>query len=84
MDENVENQPATVEDNRGWMSLVPVVLVFVAMVVFVLQNTHETGVEFLTLDQTAPTWLLIVISAIAGAVLGQAAAFMRRRSKRSS
>jgi uncharacterized integral membrane protein len=60
----------------------------VLLLVFILQNTNDTPVEWLVFDKTAPLWVVIVVSAIVGAVLERLLIFAlrgrRRRPDRSA
>ncbi len=65
----------------------PVKLVFVAVVAvgmaaFIVQNTDDAPVSWLMFDGSAPVWMVIVISAVAGAVLSEALGWAIRRSRR--
>ena len=58
-------------------------LVLVALVVFIVQNTNETKVTWLFFERDGtPLWLVIVIAAVAGAVLSEAAGWLVRRRRR--
>ena len=63
--------------------LVAAGVVAIALVVFIFQNTHETKVEWLVFEsESTPVWLVIVISAVAGAVLSEVAGWIIRRRRR--
>jgi uncharacterized integral membrane protein len=53
-----------------------------ALAAFVLQNTDDVPVSFLFWEFTWPVWLLIVVSAIFGAIVWFGAGVMRRRRRR--
>jgi uncharacterized integral membrane protein len=45
-------------------------VVLVAVVVFALVNTDEVSVDWIFDDATAPLWVVIAVSAGAGAIIG--------------
>jgi uncharacterized integral membrane protein len=55
-----------------------------ALAAFVLQNTDDVPVNFLFWDFTWPVWLLIVVSAVFGAIIWFGAGVMRRRRRRKA
>lgn len=57
-------------------------IVAVALVSFVVQNTNEVQVSFLFVDRMWPLWLVIVVSAVAGAVLSEIVGWALRRRRR--
>lgn len=69
-------------ERRSRAGLIAFALVVVALVVFVVQNTPDVEVTWLVFDATAPLWLVIIVSAVAGALLSEIAAFAIRRSRR--
>ena len=69
------------EDSKA-PTLVGAVVIGLLLAAFVLQNTDNTPVTWLFFDADAPLWLVIVLSAVAGAVLGQVATAVLRRRKR--
>jgi len=83
-DETGEERSDDLEYKEGGFSLGLIVtgIVAVAAVIFILQNSDETHMEFLLFDGTVPLSLVIVISMALGAVLGWFVGFMRRRKKR--
>lgn len=58
-------------------------LVTVAMALLIVQNGHSTGVQWLWFDFQMPQWLLLVVTLVIGAVVGEAAklAWHRARSR---
>lgn len=56
-------------------------LVAVALIAFVVQNTDSTPVQWFFVDRSAPLWLIIVISAVAGAVLSEILGWIIRRRR---
>lgn len=74
------------EPERSGPRITPQVVVIgvvgVLLGLFVVQNTDRERVEWLVFDATAPLWLILVLTAVAGAVLGQAVAAAARRRRR--
>jgi uncharacterized integral membrane protein len=70
------------KDRGSRIGLIITAMIAVAAVIFVLQNSDETPVEFLFLDATVPLSVVIVISMALGAVLGSFLGYTRRRRKR--
>jgi len=68
--------------SRGLEKLIVVTIVAVGLAAFVVQNTKDTPVSWLMFDESAPLWIVIVISAVAGAVLSEAAGWLIRRIRR--
>ena len=54
----------------------------VALVVFMLQNRDQTNLNFLMFEVTWPLWLVILVSALLGALIWFGLGVMRRRSRR--
>jgi uncharacterized integral membrane protein len=54
-----------------------------AIVAFILQNSDSYPVKWLMFDGKAPTWLVIVVSAVAGAILERLAVWTIKRRRRS-
>ncbi len=71
-------------DKRGGSvaKLVVVAIVAVGLAAFVVQNTTDTPVTWLMFDGSSPLWMVIVVSAVAGAILSEALGWMIRRSRR--
>ena len=53
-----------------------------ALGIFMLQNTDDVRVSFLVWDFTWPVWLLILVSAIFGAVIWLGLGILRRHRRR--
>jgi len=63
--------------------LIAVVIVALALLVFVFQNTQSTQVEWLLFETSeTPVWLVIIIAAVAGAVLSELGGWIIRRRRR--
>ena len=54
-----------------------------AIVAFVVQNADSYPVEWLMFEGKAPTWLVIVVSAVAGAILERLAVWTIKRRRRT-
>ena len=52
------------------------------LVIFMLQNTQKVRVEFLFWDFTWPLWLVIIVSALFGAVVWLGLGVLRRHRRR--
>jgi uncharacterized integral membrane protein len=60
-------------------------LIALLLVVFVVQNADDTKVTWIIKDSTTPLWVVIVVSAIGGYLIGQlieAGVKRRRRNRR--
>jgi uncharacterized integral membrane protein len=53
-----------------------------ALVIFALQNTEDVRVDFLSWDFTWPLWLVIIVSAVVGAVIWIGLGVLRRHRRR--
>jgi uncharacterized integral membrane protein len=51
-------------------------------VIFMVQNSNRVRTDFLFFNFQARLWVVIVVSLLLGALLGQAAGLLRRRSRR--
>jgi len=65
----------------GLGKFVAAALVAVALVAFVVQNTDSTPFQWFFIDRSAPLWLIIVVSAVAGAVLSEILGWIIRRRR---
>ncbi len=65
----------------GLGKFVAAALVAAALVAFVVQNTDSTPVQWFFIDRSAPLWLIIVVSAVAGAVLSEILGWIIRRRR---
>lgn len=74
--------------SASWTALVVAVVVFVVLVVFIAQNTQASTVNFLGFHGRAPTAVMLLIAAVAGAVIvvvaGVARIIQLRRMARHS
>ena len=69
MTDNPLPTPTTAQRNVNLAPLGAVVLLAAAIFAFVVQNSDSQPVKWLFFDGSAATWLVIVISAVAGAAL---------------
>ena len=71
------------EEGRSGISPTVIVLIVlgVAAVIFVLQNSESHSIDFLFLNFTAPQWVIFAILLAAGAALDRLAQFWMRRRK---
>ena len=53
-----------------------------ALLIFILQNTEDVRLDFLFLHFTWPLWLLVLVSALLGALVWFGLGVMRRRRRR--
>ncbi|MFT7649282.1 MAG: putative integral membrane protein [Candidatus Poriferisodalaceae bacterium] len=58
------------------------VFLLAALVIFVVQNSESTDVQWLMFDATLPKWLIMAVSAVIGAALTFiGSAIVKRRSR---
>ena len=53
-----------------------------ALVIFMVQNTEDVTIKFLVWDFTWPVWLLILVSAVIGALVWFGLGVLRRHRRR--
>lgn len=53
-----------------------------ALVIFMIQNTEDVTVEFLTWKFTWPVWLLVLVAALTGAFVWFGLGVLRRHQRR--
>ena len=63
-------------------ALVVAAIIAVLLIVFIIQNSNDAEVTWLVTDTTTPLWLVIVLSAIVGYVVGQLIEIGLRRRRR--
>jgi uncharacterized integral membrane protein len=66
---------------RQRLSLVAGALLVASLVLFIVQNTESTEIQFLTFDGEMPRWLLILVSAAVGSLLTMIVLFFVRRNR---
>ena len=55
-----------------------------ALVIFMVQNTDDVTVEFLTWDFSWPIWLLTLVAALVGALIWFGLGVLRRHQRREA
>ena len=78
MSDDPINQPTA---KTGIGKFIGAALVAVALIAFVVQNTDSTPVQWFFIDRSAPLWLIIVVSAVAGAILSEIIGWIVRRRR---
>ncbi|MDE0701862.1 MAG: LapA family protein [Acidimicrobiaceae bacterium] len=78
MSDDVNSKPPA---RTGVGKFIGAALVAVALIAFVVQNTDSTPVQWFFIDRSAPLWLIIVISAVAGAILSEVLGWIVRRRR---
>lgn len=70
-------------DDRGFNGrIVVLVLLAVVLVVFIFQNTASQEIKFLGFESEPPLWVSLLLAAVLGALVGQLAMWLYRRSRR--
>jgi uncharacterized integral membrane protein len=95
MSSSVGARPGRVTDGEASMSpernddgirlgggAIATIIGVVALLVFMLQNRNETKINFLMIELTWPVWLVMLVSALLGALIWFGLGVMRRRSRR--
>jgi uncharacterized integral membrane protein len=63
------SNPLRTRISASWTAVVVAALVLVLLVIFIAQNTQRSSVNFLGLHGTAPTAVVLLIAATAGALI---------------
>jgi uncharacterized integral membrane protein len=63
-------------------TLIVVIVIAILVAIFVLQNSHDTNIEFLFVDVSAPVWVAFAIALVLGALLDRFITMWWRRRKR--
>jgi uncharacterized integral membrane protein len=84
-DENARAAPTRV--SASWTAVVLGVVILILLIIFVAENTKSAQVNFLGVHGRAPTAVVLLIAAVAGAVIVVAVAAsrilqLRKRAKR--
>lgn len=58
-------------------------VIAILLIVFIFQNTDDTNVTWLFFDASTNLWLVILVSAIAGYLIGQLVEMGIRRRRRT-
>jgi uncharacterized integral membrane protein len=72
----------TSEGRRVSPEFVVAAVIAVLLVIFIVQNGENAKVTWLVFDREPPVWAIIVVSAVAGYVLGQLIEIGVRRRRR--
>jgi uncharacterized integral membrane protein len=78
-----DGEPAGAGQRDYVPRLVVALLALVAAVIFVAQNSTHVETKFLFFDFTARLWVVILVSILLGAGLGQAVGLLRRRRRKA-
>jgi uncharacterized integral membrane protein len=78
-DEPISEAP---KESTGLATVGTAAVVAIALIAFIGQNRSDAEVTWLFLDGTWPLWIVIVVSAVAGAVLSEVVGWLLRRRRR--
>jgi uncharacterized integral membrane protein len=76
-----DGKPARERDRDVGPRLVVALLALIAAVIFIAQNRNRVETTFLFFEGHPRLWVVILASLALGALLGQAAALLRRRRR---
>jgi uncharacterized integral membrane protein len=79
-DANVEAQRAA----RLSGGAIATIIGLAALVIFMIQNTEDVAVKFLWMDFTWSVWLLVLVSAVVGALVWFGLGVLRRHRRRKA
>jgi uncharacterized integral membrane protein len=81
------------ENDKGWRelpserkvspALIVAGLIAILLLVFIIQNADDVNVTWIVGDSSTPLWVVILVSAVAGYLIGQLIEFGIRRRRRS-
>lgn len=74
----VSHSPAAVAARANLGTLVVALVVVVAALIFILQNRQRVAVSFLSVDITAPIWVLVVGYFVLGGLIVGGVVWVRR------
>lgn len=79
----MDEQEIAVDERRPpWGRIIVVGLIALALILFVVLNGADTEVSWLFFDTNGPLWVVILVSAVLGAVLSEVIGWMVRRKRR--
>lgn len=78
-----DGEPAADSQRDYVPRLVVALLALVAAIIFVVQNSTHVETQFLFFDFSSRLWVVIVVSMLLGAGLGQAVGLLRRRRRKA-
>jgi uncharacterized integral membrane protein len=61
--------PLRTRVSASWTAVVVAAFVLILLIIFIAQNTHRSSVNFLWLHGSAPTAVVLLIAAVAGALI---------------
>ncbi len=76
-----EQQEPTHSTNMNIVPLIAVGILLLASLIFVLQNSEKAKITWLFFDGKAAIWIVIVVSAVIGAVIERLIAHAIRRRR---
>jgi len=79
--------PASDDVNRGLRlggGAIASLVGLAALVIFMLQNTEDVKVKFLWINFSWPVWLLVLVSALVGALVWFGLGVLRRHRRRKA
>jgi uncharacterized integral membrane protein len=79
-DEHVEREWESV-NQRSRAGLIVVAIAAVVFLVFILSNTDNVDINFITLSFTTSEWVMFTILFLLGLIVGWTGSSLRRRSK---
>lgn len=79
-DEHVEREWEEV-NTKSRAGLIALAIAAVLFLVFILSNTADVDIQFITASFTMPEWLMFTIIFVLGLVVGWTGSAIRRRSK---
>jgi len=81
---SVENVPPVEQQNRRALGggAIATLVGLVLLAIFMAQNTDDVSVEFLGWEFTWPLWLVVLVSAVVGALIWLGLGMIRRHRRR--
>jgi uncharacterized integral membrane protein len=86
MEAAVAEEPIVEEakEKTSLATVIPAALIAVGLIAFIVQNGDKAELTWLFLDGEWPLWMVIVVSAVAGAALSEVLGWLVRRRRRSA
>ena len=82
MSDELLDDKASAGKGGGQGRLIAVALLVAGLAAFIVQNTDSTPVTWLVFERSAPLWVVIIASAVLGAVITELAGWAIRRRRR--
>jgi uncharacterized integral membrane protein len=79
-DEHVEREWESV-NQKSRAGLITLAIAAVIFLLFILSNTEDVGINFITVSFTAPEWVMFTVLFLLGVIVGWTGSSLRRRSK---